>query len=308
MRTQGRQTTARSTQPCDSTPIIDINQTSICLIEQSSTRLACLRCSKAPHCHSVIAPTCLAPHLLSSCPQAGQGCVSAMELTRVPLCLAVLVVCLSSSWVQQAAAHAVMFEPKSRPWYDYLLNYNYNPHAVFAGGKSSPHRCLQHSQQQWRCSSICSKLQGMSGVAAAGVRSMWALCLQLQRQCSKRGGLVSRMATTHAWRSSQGHKSTLVTPPLHVLKLTLSGSARSKSSRPSTHKELCICKLIDNKPWLIAVKPLCISNFVWSVIQSIEAKGFMATSAPSLSVALQFSYHAMTLLLFCCGWLPTRLL
>lgn len=29
----------------------------------------------------------------------------------------------------------VMFNPKSRPWYDYLLNYNYNPHAVFAGGE-----------------------------------------------------------------------------------------------------------------------------------------------------------------------------
>jgi hypothetical protein len=40
-----------------------------------------------------------------------------------------------ASMVQQAAAHMVMFNPKSRPWYDYLLNYNYNPHAVFAGGE-----------------------------------------------------------------------------------------------------------------------------------------------------------------------------
>jgi hypothetical protein len=27
-----------------------------------------------------------------------------------------------------------MLDPPSRPWLDYLLNYNYNPHAVFAGG------------------------------------------------------------------------------------------------------------------------------------------------------------------------------
>lgn len=35
---------------------------------------------------------------------------------------------------QQSDAHAVMIDPKSRPWYDYMDNYNYNPHAVFAGG------------------------------------------------------------------------------------------------------------------------------------------------------------------------------
>jgi hypothetical protein len=32
-------------------------------------------------------------------------------------------------------SHAVMIEPKSRQWNDYLLNYNYNPHAVNAGGQ-----------------------------------------------------------------------------------------------------------------------------------------------------------------------------
>jgi len=37
--------------------------------------------------------------------------------------------------VLQTSAHVVMIAPKSRAWYDYLLNYNYNPHAVFAGGK-----------------------------------------------------------------------------------------------------------------------------------------------------------------------------
>lgn len=37
---------------------------------------------------------------------------------------------------QQADAHAVMIQPRSRPWYDYLERYNYNPHAVFAGGKT----------------------------------------------------------------------------------------------------------------------------------------------------------------------------
>ncbi|KAF6258440.1 hypothetical protein COO60DRAFT_1639124 [Scenedesmus sp. NREL 46B-D3] len=46
----------------------------------------------------------------------------------------------------QAAAHMVMFNPKSRPWYDYLLNYNYNPHAVFAGGVKS---VSKDGQLQW---------------------------------------------------------------------------------------------------------------------------------------------------------------
>lgn len=33
-----------------------------------------------------------------------------------------------------ADAHAVLISPQSRPWYDYLLRYNYNPHAVYGGG------------------------------------------------------------------------------------------------------------------------------------------------------------------------------
>lgn len=36
-----------------------------------------------------------------------------------------------------ASAHAVLLDPPSRPWMDYLLNYNYNPHAVFAGGMAA---------------------------------------------------------------------------------------------------------------------------------------------------------------------------
>jgi len=36
--------------------------------------------------------------------------------------------------VRPTDGHAVMIDPKSRPWLDYLEHYNYNPHAVFAGG------------------------------------------------------------------------------------------------------------------------------------------------------------------------------
>jgi hypothetical protein len=32
-------------------------------------------------------------------------------------------------------SHAVMIDPPSRQWNDYLWNYNYNPHAVNAGGQ-----------------------------------------------------------------------------------------------------------------------------------------------------------------------------
>lgn len=35
----------------------------------------------------------------------------------------------------RAHAHAVMINPKSRPWYSYLRDYNYNPHAVNGGGE-----------------------------------------------------------------------------------------------------------------------------------------------------------------------------
>lgn len=34
-----------------------------------------------------------------------------------------------------ALGHAVMIKPESRAWYDYLLRYNYNPHAVYGGGQ-----------------------------------------------------------------------------------------------------------------------------------------------------------------------------
>uniref|UniRef100_A0A383VJQ7 Chitin-binding type-4 domain-containing protein n=1 Tax=Tetradesmus obliquus TaxID=3088 RepID=A0A383VJQ7_TETOB len=57
--------------------------------------------------------------------------------------------------VQQAAAHMVMFNPKSRPWYDYLLNYNYNPHAVFAGGVKSVSKNGQLQWPQHNMHSIC---------------------------------------------------------------------------------------------------------------------------------------------------------
>jgi hypothetical protein len=46
-----------------------------------------------------------------------------------------LALCSAAAWVRPAAGHAVMIDPASRPWYDYLEHYNYNPHAVFAGGE-----------------------------------------------------------------------------------------------------------------------------------------------------------------------------
>jgi hypothetical protein len=47
-----------------------------------------------------------------------------------------LLLCMlaAAALAPRAAAHVVMIDPKSRPWYDYLEKYNYNPHAVFAGG------------------------------------------------------------------------------------------------------------------------------------------------------------------------------
>jgi hypothetical protein len=50
-----------------------------------------------------------------------------------------------SAWVAPAHGHAVMIDPKSRPWYDYLENYNYNPHAVYAGGEGPGRRRLGRS-------------------------------------------------------------------------------------------------------------------------------------------------------------------
>jgi hypothetical protein len=45
-----------------------------------------------------------------------------------------LVVLMLAVAAQRAAGHMVMIEPKSRNWFDYLLRYNYNPHAVHGGG------------------------------------------------------------------------------------------------------------------------------------------------------------------------------
>jgi hypothetical protein len=76
--------------------------------------------------------------------------------TAAAACLLAAVLVLAAL-VQQAAAHAVMIEPKSRQWYDYTLRYNYNPHAVNAGGGSrfslpaargppcAPHKALRHA-------------------------------------------------------------------------------------------------------------------------------------------------------------------
>ncbi|KAF8058835.1 TNNI3K [Scenedesmus sp. PABB004] len=59
-----------------------------------------------------------------------------------------------------AAGHAVMISPKSRPWYDYLLHYNYNPHAVFAGGVA---KVSDGGKLQWparKVSGICGDAYG----------------------------------------------------------------------------------------------------------------------------------------------------
>jgi hypothetical protein len=53
----------------------------------------------------------------------------------VAVAAATAVLLAAAAWLPSADAHAVMIDPKSRPWYDYLERYNYNPHAVFAGGK-----------------------------------------------------------------------------------------------------------------------------------------------------------------------------
>jgi hypothetical protein len=41
---------------------------------------------------------------------------------------------LAAAALPAARGHAVMIDPASRPWLDYLERYNYNPHAVYAGG------------------------------------------------------------------------------------------------------------------------------------------------------------------------------
>jgi hypothetical protein len=60
------------------------------------------------------------------------GCLRAAYAVTLVLAVPALLLLLSAP--RAAHGHAVMIQPKSRPWYDYLLNYNYNPHAVFAGG------------------------------------------------------------------------------------------------------------------------------------------------------------------------------
>ena len=51
-----------------------------------------------------------------------------------PRLAALLALAAAAAAPRGASAHAVMIDPPSRPWMDYLVNYNYNPHAVFAGG------------------------------------------------------------------------------------------------------------------------------------------------------------------------------
>jgi hypothetical protein len=73
--------------------------------------------------------------------------------TTAPLLL--LSIIAAAALVGVASGHAVMVEPKSRAWIDYLENYNYNPHAVSAGGvtKTSDGGKLQWPKR--RANGIC---------------------------------------------------------------------------------------------------------------------------------------------------------
>jgi hypothetical protein len=57
-------------------------------------------------------------------PPARPGALALLALLGLALALA----------PHAADGHAVMLDPASRPWLDYLERYNYNPHAVYAGG------------------------------------------------------------------------------------------------------------------------------------------------------------------------------
>jgi len=52
-------------------------------------------------------------------------------------------------------AHAVMIKPESRAWFDYLLRYNYNPHAVYGGGVNEISNNGKLSWPSRRRHSIC---------------------------------------------------------------------------------------------------------------------------------------------------------
>jgi hypothetical protein len=90
--------------------------------------------------------------------------------------------------VQQAAAHMVMFNPKSRPWYDYLLNYNYNPHAVFAGGEYNSSQPAERSAAVLGKCSSCSQQNSHISNAAADSRTRLnaASCSSTTLRYSKR--------------------------------------------------------------------------------------------------------------------------
>jgi hypothetical protein len=63
---------------------------------------------------------------------------SFLPLSTFGLVLAAALPLVVLSLAPRAAhAHAVLIDPPSRPWLDYLLNYNYNPHAVNAGGTAA---------------------------------------------------------------------------------------------------------------------------------------------------------------------------
>jgi hypothetical protein len=79
-----------------------------------------------------------------------------MASLRAALAAALLLACCAS----RAAGHVVMIDPMSRPWLDYLENYNYNPHAVFAGGVGKVSKEGQLTWPAHNMNSICGDAAG----------------------------------------------------------------------------------------------------------------------------------------------------
>lgn len=74
--------------------------------------------------------------------------------------LALVVAVALAALVPAVHAHAVMLNPQSRPWYDYLLRYNYNPHAVYAGGVDAVSKGGKLQWPQRNRYSICGDAAG----------------------------------------------------------------------------------------------------------------------------------------------------
>ena len=85
---------------------------------------------------------------------------SKMKQSITLLAAAALLLALLGACV--ADAHAVMLKPASRPWLDYMNNYNYNPHAVFAGGVKSTSDNGKLSYPAMRTNGFCGDAVGQT--------------------------------------------------------------------------------------------------------------------------------------------------